>query len=127
MNHPQIGPDPRRIKKRTEMQPPATKKGVRSFLGLVNQLCKLCIYNAMATSRIRSLLHNKAKFCWTDEHQDELTRLSKTSPNMNTFSHTNRVKKCLHQQILQCLALGSFNSRVIVMGRLVSFKWVLVV
>ena len=33
---PQIGPDPARIEKLTNMQPPKTLKDVRSFLGIVN-------------------------------------------------------------------------------------------
>ena len=49
---PQICPDPARIEKLTNMQPPKTAKEVRSFLGLVNQLSKFSCDYSMITTKI---------------------------------------------------------------------------
>ena len=70
-NPPQIGPDPSRIEKLTQMQPPKTIKEVRSFLGLVNQMSKYSSDYSMITTKIRSLLYKGVKFCWSEDHQAE--------------------------------------------------------
>ena len=72
---PQIGPDPARIEKLTNMQPPKTLKEVRSFLGLVNQFSKFSPDYSMITTKIRSLLWKDAKFIWTSDHQSEFDKV----------------------------------------------------
>ena len=72
---PQIGPDPSRIEKLTQMQPPTTIKEVRSFLGLVNQLSKYGNDYLMITTKIRSLLYKGVKFCWIEDHQTEFNKV----------------------------------------------------
>ena len=74
-NPPQIGPDPARIEKLTNMQPPKTLKEERSFLGLVNQLSKLSTDYSMITTKIRSLLWKGAKFIWTNDYQSEFDKV----------------------------------------------------
>ena len=67
-NPPLIGPDPGRIEKLVQMQPPKNLKEVRSFLGLVNQLSMYCSDYAMITTKIRSLLHKGTKSIWSKDH-----------------------------------------------------------
>ena len=52
---PLIGPDPSRVEKLANMQPPSNGKQVRSFLGLVNQLEKYSSDYAMITTNIMTL------------------------------------------------------------------------
>ena len=61
-NPPKIGPDPARIEKLINMQPPKTLKEVRSFLGLVNKMAKFSSEYSMITTKIRSLLCKGVKF-----------------------------------------------------------------
>ena len=68
---PQIGPDPDRIKQLSEIEPPTTVKGVRSFLGFVAYLGKFCPDYAMTTNKLRSLTNKDVKFIWTESHQKE--------------------------------------------------------
>ena len=52
---PLIGPDPSRVEKLANMQPPTNVKQVQSFLGLVNQLGKFSPDYSMITTKIRTL------------------------------------------------------------------------
>ena len=72
---PLIGPDPSRVEKLANMQPPSNVKQVWSFLGLVNQLGKYSSDYAMIMTKIRTLLKQGVKFIWTPEHQDELNKV----------------------------------------------------
>ena len=74
-NPPKIGPDPSRIEKFTQMQPPKTIKELRSFFGMVNQISKYASDYTMITTKIRSLLHKNVKFCWTKDHQSEFDQV----------------------------------------------------
>ena len=67
----QIGPDPDRVKHFSEIEPPTTVKGVRSFMGFVAYLGKLCSDYAMTTNKLRSLTNKGVKFIWTEAHQKD--------------------------------------------------------
>ena len=71
LNPPSIGPDPERVRQLSNIQPPTTAKGVRSFLGFVAYLGKFCPDYAMTTNKLRSLTFKGTKFCWTEAHQRE--------------------------------------------------------
>ena len=73
---PQIGPDPTRVEKLADMQPPTNIKQVRSFLGLVNQLGKFSQDYSMIMTKIRTLLKTGVKFDWTPEHQLEFSKIT---------------------------------------------------
>ena len=82
-----MGPDPSRVEKLANMQPPTNIKQVQSFLGLVNQLGKFSPDYSMITTKIRTLLKSGVKFEWNNEHQSEfnkiiesLSKLEKLSP-----------------------------------------------
>merc|ERR1712240_104711 len=84
---PKIGPDPARVEKLANMQPPTNVKQVRSFLGLVNQLGKFSPDYSMTTTKIRTLLRTGVKFNWTSDHDiefrkiiDSLSTLEKLTP-----------------------------------------------
>ena len=68
LNPPSIGPDPERIQQLSQIQPPTTVKGVRSFLGFVAYLAKFCPDYAMNTNKLRGLTNNGVKFYWTEHH-----------------------------------------------------------
>ena len=80
---PQIGPDPSRIEKLTQMQPPKTIKEVRSFLDLVNQLSKYASDYSTITTNIRSLLYKGVKFCWSEDHQAEFDKVIASLSNLD--------------------------------------------
>lgn len=73
---PQIGPDPDRIKHLSEIEPPTTVKGVRSFLGFVAYLGKFYPNYAMTTNKLRSLTNKDVKFIWTELHKKEFDYVS---------------------------------------------------
>ena len=84
---PLVGPDPARVEKLANMQPPTNIKQVRSFLGLINQLGKFSPDYSMITTKIRTLLKSGVKFEWNNEHQlefhkiiESLSKLEKLSP-----------------------------------------------
>ena len=72
---PLVGPDPARVEKLANMQPPTNIKQVRSFLGLVNQLGKFSPDYSMITTKIRTLLMTGVKFEWKNEHQIEFNKI----------------------------------------------------
>ena len=80
---PLVGPDPSRVEKLANMQPPSNIKQVRSFLGLVNQLGKYSSDYAMITTEIRTLLRQGVKFIWTPEHQDEFNKVIKSLSDLD--------------------------------------------
>ena len=86
---PQIGPDPSRVEKLANMQPPSNIKQVQSFLGLVNQLEKFSPNYAMITTKIRTLLKTGVKFDWTPEHQDEFTKITKSLSSLEKLEPYN--------------------------------------
>ena len=71
LNPPSIGPDPERVQQLSQIQPPTTAKGVRSFLGFVAYLGKFCPDYAMTTNKLRGLTNKGTKFHWTEHHQQE--------------------------------------------------------
>ena len=79
---PLIGPDPSRVEKLANMQPPSNIKQVRSFLGLVNQLGKFSPDYSMITTKIRTLLKTGVKFEWTPEHQAEFSKIIQSLSNL---------------------------------------------
>ena len=86
---PQIGPDPARVEKLADMQPPANQKQVRSFLGLVNQLGKFSPDYAMIMTKIRGLLKNGVKFEWTPEHELEFRKIIESLSNLEKLEPYN--------------------------------------
>ena len=89
VNPPEIGPDPARVKKLADMQPPENQKQVRSFLGLVNQLGKFSPDYAMITTKIRGLLKNGVKFDWTPEHELEFRKVIESLSNLEKLEPYN--------------------------------------
>ena len=71
LNPPSIGPNPERVQQLSQIQPPTTAKGVRSFLGFVAYLGKFCPDYAMTTNKLRGLTNKGVKFHWTEHHQRE--------------------------------------------------------
>ena len=75
LNPPSIGPDPERVQQLSQIQPPTTAKGVRSFLGFIAYLGKFCPDYAMTTNKLRGLTNKGTKFHWTDPHQQEFDHM----------------------------------------------------
>ena len=86
---PQIGPDPARVEKLADMQPPANQKQGRSFLGLVNQLGKFSPDYAMIMTKIRGSLKNGVKFEWTPEHELEFRKIIESLSNLEKLEPYN--------------------------------------
>ena len=63
LNPPSIGPDPERVQQLSQIEPPTTAKGVRSFLGFIVYLGKFCPDYTMTTNKLRSLTNRGTKFC----------------------------------------------------------------
>ena len=93
---PLIGPDPARVDKLANMQPPTNIKQVRSFLGLVNQLGKFSPDYLITTTKIRTLLKTGVKFEWNHEHSLEFAKLLSLYQNLRNCQHTNLVMTFLH-------------------------------
>lgn len=78
-----VRPHPDKLAALAEFPVPEDLTGVRSFLGLANQLCPFLPDLAAATPYLRQLLRSKVPFSWTPEHQREFEaarELLSTSP-----------------------------------------------
>ena len=105
-NPPQIGPDPARVEKLVNMQPPKNIKEVRSFLGLVNQFSKFSPDYAMITTKIRSLTWKDSKFIWTSEHQTEFDKIKETLADLNKLEPFNTDNELIALVDASLLGLG---------------------
>ena len=70
-----VHPDPERIKAITCFPSPANLTGVRSFLGLAQQLFFFIPDFSHATTAIRQLLGKEKVFQWLPEHKQEFANL----------------------------------------------------
>ena len=70
-----VKPDPERIKAITPFPAPTNLTGVRSFLGLAQQLSFFISDFSHATTAIRQLLGKKKVFQWLPEHNQEFAGL----------------------------------------------------
>ena len=79
-----VSPDQEKVDAIRNFPTPKDVTGVRSFLGLANQLGGFLPDLAMATSTLRSLLKKGISFQWLAEHQEEFDFCKKllTSPHL---------------------------------------------
>ena len=77
-----IQPDPEKVQCLEQFPTPTDEKGLRSFLGLANQLGNFIPDLSQATKKMRSLLRNKTAFVWSPEIEEEFREAKKilTSP-----------------------------------------------
>ena len=122
LNPPSIGPDPERVHQLSQIQPPTTAKGIRSFLGFIAYLGKFCPDYAMTTNKLRGLTNKGTKFHWTEHHQREfdyviqnLTKLKYLQP----YKQGNTLHAMTDASIN---GLASSCSRKIAMGKPASYK-----
>jgi DNA-binding protein Fis len=64
-----VKPDPSKVQAITDFPRPSDVTGVRSFLGLANQLGMFVSNLAMVTNPLRQLLKKDSAFSWTAEHE----------------------------------------------------------
>ena len=105
-NPPKIGPDPARVEKLANMQPPKNLKEVRSFLGLVNQFSKFSPDYAMITTKIRTLTWKGTKFIWTSDHQAEFDKVKETLSDLNRLEPFNTDNELIALVDASLLGLG---------------------
>jgi hypothetical protein len=79
-----IKPDPERTRAIEEMVVDHSVPGVRSFLGLANQLGQFVPDLAQNTNALRSLLKKENAFVWRAEHEEEVRQVKRilTSPGL---------------------------------------------
>ena len=70
-----VNPDPDRIRAITDFPQPTNLTGVRSFLGLAQQLSFFIPDFSHSTTAIRQLLGKEKVFQWLPEHSQEFTQL----------------------------------------------------
>ena len=70
-------PDPEKIQALQDFPAPADLTGLRSFLGLANQLGAFLPDLAHSSNKMRQLLKKDTAFLWTDEIDDEFVALKK--------------------------------------------------
>ena len=70
-----VKPDPKRIEGLVEFPVPKDVTGVRSFLGLANQLSGFVPDFAHMSVKLRELTAKKSAFIWLEEHQEEFQRI----------------------------------------------------
>ena len=70
-----IRPDPERVEAINKFPPPANLTGVRSFLGMAQQLSFFIPDFSQATAAIRQLLGKEKVFRWLPEHQQEFDKV----------------------------------------------------
>ena len=97
VNNKGISPDPKRVEAMREFPTPQDLTGVRSFLGLVNQLGQFIPDLAMQTEKIRHLLKKGVMFLWLPEHQREYEQVKDIlcAPHRVHFFDPNLSTSCL--------------------------------
>ena len=84
-----VKPDPNRIKALSEFPRPKDITGVRSFLGLANQLAFFVPDFAHQTVALRGLTGKNASFIWLDQHQAEFDSVKKILTSEMVVTHYN--------------------------------------
>ena len=82
-----IKPDPKRIVSLSNFPVPRDVTGVRSFLGLANQLSGFVPDFAHMTVRLRELTAKKNAFLWLEEHQREFEKVKKLLTSEMVVTH----------------------------------------
>ena len=82
-----ISPDPDRTKALSEFPVPKDVTGVRSFLGLANQLSGFVPDFAHMTVALRGLTGKNASFIWLEEHQREFDMVRKLLTSSMVVTH----------------------------------------
>ena len=72
-----VKPDPKKVEAIKDFPSPKDVTGVRSFLGLANQLGQFLPDLSQATSHIRGLLKKNTAFNWLPEHEVEFNEVKK--------------------------------------------------
>ena len=84
-----IKPDPERIKALTKFPAPRDISGVRSFLGLANQLSGFVPDFAHMTVKLRELTSKKNAFLWVEDHQQEFEQVKSLLTSDMVVPHFN--------------------------------------
>ena len=84
-----IRPDPDRIEALRKFPQPKDTTGVRSFLGLANQLSGFVPDFAHMTNRLRGLTGKGAAFIWLPEHEQEFQEVKKLLTSSMVVTHFN--------------------------------------
>ena len=85
-----ISPDPERTRALSDFPVPKDVTGVRSFLGLANQLSGFVPDFAHMTVALRGLTGKNASFIWLDEHQREFDVVRKLLTSSMVVTHFNQ-------------------------------------
>ena len=84
-----IKPDPERIRALTKFPAPRDISGVRSFLGLANQLSGFVPDFAHMTVKLRELTSKKNAFLWGEDHQKEFEQVKNLLTSDMVVTHFN--------------------------------------
>ena len=84
-----IKPDPERIMALTKFPAPRDVSGVRSFLGLANQLSGFVPDFAHMTVKLRELTSKKNAFLWGEDHQKEFKQVKSLLTSDMVVTHFN--------------------------------------
>ena len=82
-------PDPNRIKALTQFPVPKDISGVRSFLGLANQLSGFVPTFAHISVKLRELTSKKNAFLWSEDHQKEFEQVKSLLTSDMVVTHFN--------------------------------------
>ncbi len=89
LNSTGVKPDPLRIVALTDFPAPTDVTGVRSFLGLANQLAGFVPDFAHMTVKLRALTAKKNAFIWLEEHQKEFETVKRLLTSDMVVTHFN--------------------------------------
>ena len=82
-----IEPDPQRLAAIKDFPTPTNLTGLRSFLGLANQVASFVPDAAHGTLKMRQLMKKNAAFVWLPDHEEEFVKVKAllTSPQIVRF------------------------------------------
>ncbi|RWS01320.1 hypothetical protein B4U79_13335, partial [Dinothrombium tinctorium] len=81
-----ISPQPIKVQKVLNFQPPTSKQQLQSFLGTVNYLSKFMPNCAKLLTPLRGLLKKKSSFKWQESHQKAFDNIKKATGNIERLS-----------------------------------------
>ena len=83
-----ISPDPKKVEAIKNVEPPTSKTGVRSFLGMANYCAKFIPSFSDISQPLRELTKDDSTFQWTEEHKrafDKIKEILSSTPVMAYF------------------------------------------
>ena len=102
-----IQPDPSKVSALKQMEPPANKQEVQTFLGIANYMSPFIPNLSTLTAPLRELITDKTPFCWNATYQQAPDKIKESISNKVTLTYFDSSKPILLQVDASLQGLGA--------------------